>query len=430
MPIPLPFLLIPDALFPCPTDRPGRCTFLWDTLMQNRPPQASWESEQAQLFLAICAIVLLCWLFFDSFVYWTSWLLYWLWMLVDFPRIHVWVGGKINLLAHLANQAKTVTFDEWLTVMNQTSTILLLFLLPLVALSAYGLARHPQWAFRSKRLVNIHTLPGLVSAFAPSVLPVLAASGRDGLMNDTSAAHAWGLKPEEFAEQHQLISRQVLDREAARKVFEAQIGPAHEGFEGWAPYEKALAAVFGLQVLLNDRKAATRLLDDLNRSCLVSGLLQRKRLDYTPLYRLANKAFARVAAAPGAREWLDTHGSVRTALVGLYGRDLRLPPARFRWLKGVDRTLWYALQGADTAKVFVEGAGVIAQARAESHAKQRDLPRPGVLVTQAIEGLQNDLESIGLVFTREVAAVRRREAAQASALVAVYAAQAAQDDEV
>lgn len=389
--------------------------------MQNTPSQPSWENEQAHLLLSICAAILLCWMFFDSFVYWTSWVLYWLWLSVDFPQIHVWAGGKINLLANLANHAQQATFYEWLDVMNKTSGIFLLFMIPLVFFSGIGLAQHPMLPFRSKRLINIHTLPGIVSAFAPSVIPVLAASGRDGLMNDTSPENAWALKPEEFAELHNLIRRQVLDREATRAVFEAQVGGPHANLDGWTPHERALLAVFGAQVFLGDRKAATQLLDDLNRSCMVKGLFRRRRSEYTPIYSLADKLFARLENAPGVAEWLQTHRSVRTALVGLYGRDLRLPPARFRWLKGVDRTLWYALHTADTAKVFVEGAGVVAQARAESQAQKLALPRPGLLVTMAIEGLHAELESIGLVFPREIAAARQREICIEPVMTAIYA---------
>ncbi|WP_117149676.1 conjugal transfer protein [Pseudomonas coronafaciens] len=391
--------------------------------MQNRQSQGAWEGEQAQMLLALVAAVLLCWLFFDLFVYWTAWTLYWLWKMVDFPFIHVWAGGKINLLADVANNAKDVTFSEWLEVMNHTSGVLLLFLTPLVIVSGIGLAQHPVLPFRSKRLVNIHTLPGLLSRFAPSVIPVLAASGPDGLMNDTSPSNAWALKPEEFAERYNLVQRKVLDREAARRVFEEQVGDAHEGLQGLMPYERALLAVFGLQVFLNDRKAATRLLDDLNRSCMVKGLLRRKTYSLTPLYGLADKGFDRVAQAPGVSEWLQSHRSMRTALVGLYGRDLRLAPARFRWLKGVNRTLWYALHSADTAKVFVEGAGVQAQARAEVHASKLGLPRPGLMVNQAIDGLQVELESIGLVFARHVVTARRREASDLPVMAAVYAVQ-------
>jgi intracellular multiplication protein IcmP len=399
--------------------------------MQNRPPQGALESDHAQWALALGAALLLCWLFFDTFVYWTSWILYWLWKMVDYPFIHKWAGSKINLLAEVANNAKHVTVSEWLDVMNDTSGILLLFLTPLVIVSSIALAKHPILPFRSKRLINIRTLPGLVSRFAPSVIPIIAASGPDGLMNDTSPANAWALKPEEFAARHNLVKHKVLDREAAKEVFEAQIGGVHKGLLDWTPYERALLAVFGQQVFLNDRKAATQLLDDLNRSCMVKGLLSGHNHSMTPLYRLADKGFKRVAQAPGVDEWLQSHVSVRSALVALYGQDLRLPPARFRWLKGADRTLWYALHSADTAKVFVEGAGVQAQARAEVHAHKLGLPQPGLMVTQAIEGLQTELEGIGLVFPKEVIAAKskRRETSDIPVMTAVYAVQPSQADE-
>lgn len=390
--------------------------------MYNRPSQSAWDGDQGQMFLAFCAAVLLCWLFFDSFVYGSCWVLYWLWTAVDVPRIHNWTGGKINLLADTANHADSVTFDEWLNVMNATSGILLLFLLPIVVASFIALAQHPVLAFRSKRPINVHTLPGLVSGFAPSVMPVLAmASGPDGLMNDPAPANVWALKPEDFTTQHQLVQRKTLDRTAAAEVFTAQLGKTMCNVTNWHPYERALLAVFGLQVFLNDRAAASRLLDDLNRSCVVRRFLRRKRVSPVPLFPLANAAFERVVQAPGVNEWLAGHGYVRSALVGLYARDLRLPPARFRWLKGVDRTLWYGLHSADTAKVFVEGAGIAAQARAEVRASKLGLPRPGIMVEQAVEGLQADLESLGLVYPYTPVVIRRRQAAEPSVMSAVYA---------
>lgn len=374
--------------------------------MQSRPPQGMLDGDQGQALLALCAAALLCWLFFDSFVYGTCWILYWLWMLADFPRVHLWAAEKINLLAGVANNAEGVSFDEWLTVMNETSGILLLFLVPVLVAGTVALAQHPALGFRSKRPVDIHSLPGLLSRFAPSVAPVLAMNGgRDGLMNDTRPENAWAQRPEEFAAWHNLVERQTLSRDACLAAFGAQLGTLLHGEVAyapaqWAPHERALLAIFGLQVFCNDRQAATRLADDLNRSCLQKGLL-RRRIAPMPLWRLSDAALQRVLAAPGMADWLATHISVRSALAGLYGRDLRLPSVRFRWLKGVDRTLWYALHSADTAKVFVEGAGVLAQTRAERHARKLGLPRPGVMVMEAVEGLQADLESIGLVYARE-----------------------------
>lgn len=394
--------------------------------MQNRPPQSSWESQQAQLLLIVAAGFGLCWLFFDYFVYWSSWVLYWLWLMVDFSYTHVLVASKANLLVKLANNPKAVTFDQWLAVMNQTSTILFVFLIPIILLSSWSLALHPMLPFRSKRLISAKTLPKLVSGFAPSIIPIVAAYGPNGLKDDTSAANAWALKPEEFAEQHNLIVRKVLDRTAAQAALEAQIGPAHTDFADWLPHERALLAVFGLQVFLNDRKAATKLLDDLNRSCLVKGLTRRPT--YLPLYSLADKAFARVVATPAMGELLAVHGFRRTALAGLYGRDLRLPSARFRWLKGVDRTLWYALHSADTAKVYVEGAGVLARSRAEAKAKQLGLPC-GLRVEKAIDGLNAEMEGIGLIHEYEDMPEAAAQVEKMPLLQAIYGAEALPADQ-
>lgn len=397
--------------------------------MQTRAPQTSYEGEQAQALLILIAALVLCWLFFDTFVYWTSWVLYWLWIMIDFSPTHLWVAGKVNLLASLANNAKSVTFDQWLNVMNQTSGILFLFLTPIILLSSISLAQHPTLPFRSKRLINAKTLPGLVSGFAPSVIPIVAAYGPNGLKDDTSEANAWALKPEEFAELHNLVNRKVLDRKAAKSAFEAQIGQLHEVSKDWHPYERALLAVFGLQVFLDDRKAATQLLDDLNRSCMVKGLLRQRPPSYTPLYSLADEAFARVSATPGFAELLATHSYKRTALAGLYGRDLRLPSVRFRWLKGVDRTLWYALHSADTAKGYVEGAGVLAQTRAEVRAVKLGLPCDGLMVKKAVDGLQSELQGIGHVHPREFVPLQAAEPQAVPLLQAIYSAEPLQADQ-
>lgn len=63
----------------------------------------------------------------------------------------------------------------------------------------------------------------------------------------------------------------------------------------------------------------------------------------------------------------------------------------------------------------------MAQARAEVQAARLGLPRPGVMVTAAVDGLQADLASIGLIFPLEAAPVRVRRAPDASLLTDLYA---------
>lgn len=370
--------------------------------MNTYHSNAAGSNEPAMVLVTCCMVLLLCWLFFADFVRWSCWSLYWLWRLADFPHIHRYAAERINLLASTSNGADSVGLREWRDVMNHTAGILFVPLVPLVTVTIWALARHPALGFRSRRAIDIHSLPRVMATFAPSVIPVLSGHRGDGLMNDTTPENAWALKPEEFAEQHGLIKRRVLDRDAANALFDAQTGSSMMSPDQWLSHERALLAVFGLQVFTDDRRAATTLLDDLNRSCMTRRLFRAPEFHSMPDWRVAEAHVARVLASPGVGEWLKTHGTVRSALVGLYGRDLRLPPARFRWLKGCDRTLWYGLHTADTAKVFVEGAGIVAQARAERMAAKLGLPRPPLMTGEATEGLQLELESLGLVYPRDV----------------------------
>lgn len=59
--------------------------------------------------------------------------------------------------------------------------------------------------------------------------------------------------------------------------------------------------------------------------------------------------------------------------------------------------MWYALHSADTQSVFIEGAGVLAQMRFEKKVKEHNLNLSVDYVETAIDGLQQDLETIGLV---------------------------------
>lgn len=370
--------------------------------MTTYNPNAPGSNEPAVAMVTLFLVAVLCWLFFSDFVHWSCWSLYWLWRLADFPQIHAYAAERINLLAATGNAPDSVGLDQWLDVMNATAGILFVPLIPLLFLTSWALAFHPALGIRSRRAIDVHSLPRLMATFAPAVVPVLANQHSDGLMNDATPEHAWAQKPEEFAEAHGLIKRRVLDREAAREKFATQLGQSMRPTELWSPHERALFTIFGLQVFADDRKAATRLLDALNRSCMTRRLFKPPVFSSTPDWRHSEALFQRVLACAGVREWMAIHGSVRSALVGLYGRDLRLPAARFRWLKGLDRTLWYGLHTADTAKVFIEGAGIVAQARAEQRAALLDLPRPPLMMDEAVAGLQMELESLGLVHPRDV----------------------------
>ena len=61
-----------------------------------------------------------------------------------------------------------------------------------------------------------------------------------------------------------------------------------------------------------------------------------------------------------------------------------LAPAQFLWLRGVDRSMWYALNNLGRGAVHTEAAGAIGHFRAERAAGK---PIPNPQVDTAIDGL-------------------------------------------
>lgn len=365
--------------------------------MSQVKPAGSYDNDQAMLLIVFGGFAFLAWLWFNKFVLISCTALYWIWRMADFHLIHAFAASRINLLANTANNADNITGHQLLAVLNQTSGILFIFLIPMLVAGVIGMIGNPALPFRSKRTMNIHTLPRVMARFSPAIVPILADSlSPDLLMNDDRPEHRWGMHPEEFAEKYGLIETRVLNREKTGATFIAQLGPHIENHSALRDYEKALFTIFGLQLFFNDRKAAKQLLDQLNRSCLGKASKGKSAL-LRPNFSVTEKLFAKVWNTPQRQDITRAHRYVRTALSSMLANDIHLPTSQFRWLKGIDRTLWYALHSADTQSVFVEGAGVLAQMRFERKAQAEGLTLQMDFVDLAIDGLQLDLEGIGLV---------------------------------
>lgn len=370
--------------------------------MQPRPQPHHPGNERMFMFLAIIILLaVLLWIYRPPVIYGSCALLYTLWSWCDFPRIHPFVAQRINLLAWAGNHANTLDWSQFIVVMNRTAGILLAPLTIVVVWGGIAVRNHPM--NHTRRPISIHTLPHIMARFSPSIIPALCyGDPKTQLLNCDPPEHRSAQAPEEFAVEHQLIVGQRLDRERAREVFARQLGTPLTGMDSFSPAEKALFAVFGLQVFLDDRRAAEALLDSLNRSCLLRSRRDGGKRGY-PVLSVASRAFARVSKTPQARQWIARYSTTRTALSALHAQQLRLPGARFRWLKGIDRTLWYALTSSDRSKVFVEGAGVIAVAQWETleaavatRLNTRVSPTPDQ-VDSAVDGLEAELRGLGMV---------------------------------
>ena len=365
----------------------------------NRQPVAEdpmqiWGAVGVLLILLLFVI----WLFLPEVVYASCLILHTLWGLVDWGPFHNYAAPRYNLLAMTGNNAANISYSQWVNVMEQTIGILWMYLLPVTLWCLWEWYQHPGQSRFTRRPVDITRLPHIFASLSPAIAPVLADGDPEKLFHGGKRPERRvALTPEAFVEQHTLITNMQLDVAAARRCFMAQLGKPLTSWKDMAPHEKALFAIFGLQYFLDDRKAALKLMDTLNLSCRIKSKRDSGKF-CTPVYSLAKSAFQRVIKSNGAQQWLKQHRYVRSGLVWLYAHDLRLTPPNWIWLKGVDRTLFYALHRANTTKGFIEGAGVVAVARAEAEAMRFGLPCPEPCVDEAVEGLRRDMLSLGLIW--------------------------------
>ncbi|EBB6955584.1 conjugal transfer protein TrbA [Salmonella enterica] len=353
------------------------------------------------MLMALALILIAIAIFHSIFYYACCAMLYYLWYLADFASIHTYVAGKINLLAWASNRVEDLSLSEFLEVMNQTAGILYVFMLPVTVYGLVATRNHPLSITRRK--IDIHTLPKIMSTFSPAIIPALQyGDPKTQLLNVDPPEHRSAMTPDEFAISHKLVIGQRLDHERARQAFDAQLGTPLLSESSFSAHERALVAIIGLQVFCDDRAAALELRDTLNRSCGKRQCEHGNKRGY-PQFSLAEKAFRQVMATPQAKAWVRRHSTTRTALSALHAQDLRLPAGQFRWLKGIDRTLWYVLSSSDRSKCFVEGAGVVTAAQWESLVSQLSkklkvvIPAPENLTAFAVRGLEDDLRNIGMV---------------------------------
>jgi intracellular multiplication protein IcmP len=297
-------------------------------------------------------------------------------------------------LALLARRAPLLSFPELLSALNKAGYAYIW--LPL-AVTAYGIraaTRHP--ADRTRRKVTPKTLPEIMSRHAPAVIPVLHYGD---LLNDDPESQRSALNPEEWVGNHGLLVNGALDRERCLALLIADLGVAVATLDDMAPHERALFAVFGLRLFPGDAgaDAAQELLDALNRSCRTHS---RQGENGYPDLMLADALYRKCAALPEARQWQERHPYPRTLLHAMHKAALasgKLPSVHFRWLKGMDRPLWYALNTTGRKAPFIESAAVFTQTLWEEFAFKNGYRLQEPFVDDAVDGVDAYLRKIGLM---------------------------------
>jgi hypothetical protein len=194
-----------------------------------------------------------------------------------------------------------------------------------------------------------------------------------------------------------LTKRDGLDDEAAERAFEKQLGPSWQGI-GKAPYYVQAIAVMAALNALRDRSA------DKLRELVTEIHVQ---------FPSKAEAMTRDLIAPylKRKDLVDSidnrgkkHAFLYTAAIGIYGAGGPMKEwgggeagvfsaSMFRWLKPIDRTLWYCLNNVGRRAYHIEGAGAVCHFQAERVLGQ---PLADPYVESAMDGLIEYLDREGI----------------------------------
>ena len=300
--------------------------------------------------------------------------------------------------AKLAAKPAKVSFHQFLDAMNKTG-YLYVWIPILLTINGIRLA-HRHKGNMTRRRITVQSLPWIMAQHSPAIIPTLYYGDKDTLLlNVDPEEHRSAINPEEWIEQHGLLINGTLDRDKCRELFIADLGTRITSLDEMQPQEKALFAVFGTRLFGGEDDAANaqNLLDALNRSCHQNTWNGRKGY---PDLTITDDAFARYAQHSDAQKWLEKHPYPRTLLHAMHKEALttgKLPSSHFRWLKGMDRGLWYALNTTGRKTPFLESAAVFTQTLWEEFAHEHGYQLTAPYVDDAIDGLEAYLGKIGLL---------------------------------
>jgi hypothetical protein len=247
------------------------------------------------------------------------------------------------------------------------------------------------------------------------------------------------------AEQNKSLAKPIwdgakgFDDELARKSFETQMGPLYQGYNRLSADERNLLDLFRNKMLVKQKEVLPIMIDYTKQAyefrikskvyataeqiktadpatldkptfkfqrdfashkalaekltAYVDGGFKKNGPSWTPKEvdlrtMVGNPEFKPTLRHVMSEERISKHAYTYTALMSLLEaarEGATLAPSSLRWLKGKNRTLWYALNCVGKKVAFTESAGVFAHWLLEKEAKIA-IPHPEV--TEAIEALR------------------------------------------
>lgn len=333
--------------------------------------------------------------------YISYWALKWVWYqlaLFDWPIAPDIIRRWRFEAAQMASAPGRVGFHELLRMLNIAGYF---FIVIPIALTIRGIVKaHKHPSNKTKRKVTVETLPWIMSNHSPAIIPSLYYGDPNTLLlNDDPIEHRSAIHPDEWVREHGLVVNRRLDKARCLELLKQDLGNPVESIQELSATERAMFAVFATRLFSEGKelKSAQALLDALNRSCHTNTFEGKKGY---PALRLADATFAKYADHPQVRAWLDRHPYPRTLLYSMHleaSKSGKLPSSQFRWLKGMDRPLFYALNLGLRKAPFLEASAVFTQKLWEDYAFDTGYRLTEPCLDDAVIGIQTYLQKIGIV---------------------------------
>jgi intracellular multiplication protein IcmP len=336
------------------------------------------------IFIFIGLPVILWNLNHTRFSYWGLFFAWKQLALIDWPFLP-WVKVLRYEIATLAARPADVSFIELIWRMTQAGFIGGWIPIITTVYTIRTTLRHRSEKIR--RAISVNTLPEIMSVHCPAVIPVLYYGN---MMNENVEGQESREHPAEYAGRNKLINNDELDIEKTHEIFLKQLGPKISTLSDLTIYEQALFAIFASRVFdtFENNWKAQDMLDKLNRSCHYG---KWKGKPGYPDFSVIGDEIKNYMKAPEAKELVNYFQYSSTFLHMLHLKAMergKLVSSNFRWLKGIDRGLWYVLNATGRKVPCIESLIQIQTYRTEHLAWKQGLSLVNPPVDACIEALR------------------------------------------
>ena len=359
--------------------------------MRNSSP-TNQENDSSGIIL-IALLVVICLVIWHQthadIAYYMLKLNYKLLSLLDSDHSPDFIRNHRQYTVYAAQNAEKLTFSQLLQVLNKVSYIFVSIPVALTGWMLYQVRKHP--SNTTKRKITAPALRKIMAEHAYATIPVLYYGD---LLSSDNPRHSPALSPDEWASKNQVILNGRLNEAKTQILLSADLGERLATLEDLAIYEKLLFLVFASKIFggAEAQILSQDILDDLNYSCH-SGEWENE--PGYPDFELDEALFTRFSTMPEIQQLFQVHRYSKTFLFRLHLEAMKrgkVPTTYFRWLKGIDRSLWYALNTTGRKTAFIESAAVFTQVQWEMFAEQQGYLLIQPNVGNAVKALKEYLE--------------------------------------